>query len=104
MPIQRRTDTDPAWFLWLIAIPIAIVAAFLAFFFLTFFLIAAAVAAAGLAFRLWWLKRKLRRAATASPPEGPQIYEGEYRVLYEERRVGARRYGPAVEPEEGGRK
>lgn len=79
MPVHLRTDPYPAWLVWVIAIPIAIAAAFLAFFFLTFFLIAAAIAALGIGLRLWWLKRKLRRAG------GPQVIEGEYRVVYEER-------------------
>lgn len=75
----------PAWLVWMIAIPIAVVAAFLAFFFLAFFLIAAALSVLGIGLRLWWLKRKLRRRAS-----GPQVIEGEYRVLYEERAAAGR--------------
>ncbi len=99
MPDPLRTGPFPAWLVWSIAIPVAIAAAFLAFFFLSFFLIAAALAAVAFAIRLWWLKRKLRRVAASS--SGIHVFEGEYRLLYEERTVAERDPG---DPGAGDRK
>lgn len=49
--------------------------AVLAFFFLTLALVAGAILAAVILARLWWLKRKLQRAAKDG------VYEGEYVVI-----------------------
>lgn len=58
---------------YLILVPVFIVMAVLGIFFFTAFLAVFAVAAAGLAFRLWWLRRKLQKAGQAA--------EGDYVVI-----------------------
>lgn len=58
---------------YLFLIPVFTVMAVLGIFFFTAFLALFAVAAAGLAFRLWWLRRKLQKSAQAA--------EGDYVVI-----------------------
>lgn len=58
---------------YLFLVPMFIVMAVLGIFFFTAFLALFAVAAAGLAFRLWWLRRKLQKSGQAA--------EGDYVVI-----------------------
>lgn len=51
--------------------------AVLGIFFFTAFLALFAVAAAALGFRLWWLRRKMRK----SPGNSPDVREGDYVVI-----------------------
>lgn len=75
MRVQIQNLRYPVWVLWLVGVPIAVAAIALVVFFFTFFLIVFAFAALVFALRIWWLRRKLRRA----PPRS--IIEGEYVVL-----------------------
>ena len=61
------------WATYLLLIPVFIIMAVIGIFFFTAFLALFAVAAAGLGFRLWWLRRKLRKSTEAE--------EGEYLVI-----------------------
>ncbi|SCY57797.1 hypothetical protein SAMN05216420_10948 [Nitrosospira sp. Nl5] len=61
------------WATYLVLVPLFIIMAVLGIFFFTAFLALFAVAAIGLTFRLWWLRRKLRKSAEAE--------EGEYAVI-----------------------
>ena len=58
---------------YLFLVPAFIVMVVLGIFFFTAFLALFAVAAAGLAFRLWWLRRKLQKSGQAA--------EGDYVVI-----------------------
>ncbi|HET7062173.1 MAG TPA: hypothetical protein VFI43_08360 [Nitrosospira sp.] len=64
------------WLLYLLLVPAFIVMAILGIFFFTAFLALFAVVATGLALRLWWLRRELRK-----PAAGPDHREGEYQVI-----------------------
>ena len=50
------------WLTYLLLVPLLIIMVVLGIFFFTAFLALFAVAAAGLAFRVWWLRRKLRQS------------------------------------------
>lgn len=50
------------WLIYLLLIPVFIVMAVLGIFFFTAFFALFAVAGIGLGFRLWWLRRKLRKS------------------------------------------
>lgn len=76
MRIHIQTARYPVWLLWLAGIPLAIVASLLAIFFFTFFVIFFALAALAVGLRLWWLRRKLRRAPPASA-----VLDAEYEVI-----------------------
>lgn len=75
MPEEEIVHVSPGsrWAAYLLLIPVLIVMAVLGVFFFTAFLALFAVAAAGISFRLWWLRRKLRKAREAE--------EGEYVVI-----------------------
>ncbi|WP_151898846.1 hypothetical protein [Nitrosospira lacus] len=75
MPEEEIVHVSPGsrWAAYLLFIPVLIVMAVLGIFFFTAFLALFAIAAAGISFRLWWLRRKLRKAREAE--------EGEYVVI-----------------------
>jgi hypothetical protein len=64
------------WLVYVLLVPALIIMAIVGIFFFTAFLALFAVAAAGLGLRLWWLRRELRKSATA-----PQTAESEYQVI-----------------------
>jgi hypothetical protein len=66
------------WLASLLLIPILIAAAVIGFFVFVVILGLVLSVAAGLMLRLWWLRRKLRRAGPS------QILEGDYSVVREE--------------------
>jgi hypothetical protein len=66
------------WLAYLLLIPILIAAAVVGFFVLAVILGLVLLVVAGLLLRLWWLRRKLRRAGPS------QILEGDYVVVREE--------------------
>lgn len=71
----RTGGASPAsrWLAYLILVPVFIIMAVLGIFFFTAFLALFAVAAIGLGFRLWWLRRKVRKSMEAE--------EGNYVVI-----------------------
>ena len=75
IPEEEIVQVSPAsrWATYLFLIPVFIIMAVIGIFFFTAFLALFAIAAAGLAFRVWWLRRKLR--------ESMQTPEAEYRVI-----------------------
>ncbi|MDN5753884.1 MAG: hypothetical protein L0H15_11525 [Nitrosospira sp.] len=75
IPEEEIVHVSPAgrWMSWLVLVPLFIIMAVLGIFFFTAFLALFAIAAIGLTFRLWWLRRKLRRSAEAE--------QGEYVVI-----------------------
>ena len=82
----------PARILWLLGAACILV---LAFFFLVAAIVAGVLLAAGLLARVWWMGRKIRKAAEAG------IVTTEYRVI-ERERIAAPRLpegnGPLAEP------
>ena len=74
-PEEEFVQVSPAsrWAAYLFLIPVLIIMAVIGVFFFTAFLALFAVAAIGLACRLWWLRRKLRKTMEAET--------GEYRVI-----------------------
>lgn len=75
IPEEEFVHVSPAsrWTVYLILVPLFIIMAVLGIFFFTAFLALFAIAAAVLTFRLWWLRRKLRRSMEAE--------KGEYSVI-----------------------
>ncbi len=75
IPEEEIVHVSPGsrWASHLLLIPVLIVMAVLGIFFFTAFLALFAIAAAAISFRLWWLRRKLRKAMKAE--------EGEYVVI-----------------------
>ena len=73
--IFHTSPPGPAtrWLTYLLLVPLLIIMMVLGIFFFTAFLALFAIAAAGIAFRVWWLRRKLR--------ESMQTPEAEYRVI-----------------------
>lgn len=67
------------WLAYLLLIPLFVLAVVLAVFFFAAFLALLAVAALVVGARLWWLRRRLRRARQE------RAIEGEYVVIHEER-------------------
>ena len=67
-----------SWLSYLILVPAALAAVLLAVFFFAAFLAVFALAALVFSVRLWWLRRKLRKAAD------DHTLEGEYTVVEEE--------------------
>lgn len=67
------------WLAYLLLIPLFALAVLLAVFFFAAFLALLAVAALVVGARLWWLRRRLRRARR------DHALEGEYVVIHEER-------------------
>jgi type III secretory pathway component EscV len=65
------------WATYLFLIPIFIIMAIIGIFFFTAFLALFAVVAVGLAFRLWWLRRKLHKAREAEAGEYAVIEDAE---------------------------
>jgi len=71
-----RPSPASRWLAYLLLIPAFVVMAILGVFFFTAFLALFAVAAVGLGLRLWWIRRELRKSASAS-----EAAEGEYLVI-----------------------
>lgn len=67
-----------SWVSYLILVPATLAAVLLAMFFFAAFVAVFALAALVFSVRLWWLRRKLRKAADR------HTLEGEYRVVGEE--------------------
>jgi hypothetical protein len=72
---SMRAFSGSSWLNYLILLPILIVAVLLAIFFFATFLALFVLAAVSIGLRLWWLRRKLRKAA------GTQSLEGDYVVI-----------------------
>lgn len=73
-----RTRAGPGgWLFYLLLVPIFIVMAILGIFFFTAFLALFAVAAVSLGFRLWWLRRKLRKSMEAAGGQYSVIEDAE---------------------------
>lgn len=81
MPSIQERPAPPRWLAMLLLVPMLVVAAVFGFFIflaaLGFVLFAAVV----IGLRLWWLRRKLRTAASVTDP----VLEGEYIVVRETR-------------------
>jgi hypothetical protein len=75
----------PAWLAWLLAIPALAVAALFGLFVFLAVLGLALVIALYFGVRIWWLKRRLRRAA------GSEVLEAEYVVVRDSSRPDDRR-------------
>lgn len=75
IPEEEIVHVSPGgrWATYLLLIPVFIVMVVLGVFFFTAFLALFAIAAVGISFRLWWLRRKLRKSMEAE--------EGEYVVI-----------------------
>ena len=78
--VREIFGVSPArsWVSYLILVPAALAAVLLAMFFFAAFLAVFALAALVFSVRLWWLRRKLRKAADS------HTLEGEYQVVEEE--------------------
>ena len=61
----------------MLLLPALVVAAVIGFFVFAIVLGLVLIAGAGILLRLWWLRRKMRKAASS------QVLEGEYRVVRE---------------------
>jgi len=72
---QVKVMQVPGWLAWLIAIPALVVAALFGFVVFVAVLGLALLIALYLGIRIWWLRRKIRRA-----PES-EVIEGEYVVV-----------------------
>jgi hypothetical protein len=70
-----RVFSGSNWLHYLILLPVLIVAVLLAVFFFAAFLGLFVLAAVSIGLRLWWLRRKLRKAA------GARALEGDYVVI-----------------------
>ena len=79
-----RRSFARGWFAWLIVIPTVLAALALGVFFFALFSALLAVAALVVGVRLWWLRRRIRRAADSD------AIEAEYEVV-EERATSARK-------------
>ena len=62
-----------SWLNYLILLPVLIIAVLLAIFFFAAFLALFVLAVVSIGLRLWWLRRKLRKAAGAQPLEGDYV-------------------------------
>lgn len=62
-PPGLRLFTGPTWLAYLLAVPAVIGLVLLAAFFFAAFLALFTVTAIGVALRIWWLRRKLRKQA-----------------------------------------
>ncbi|GEM_PF-4410749 len=80
MAIELRSARYPAWIVWLVGVPLLLLALAAAIFFFTLFLIGFGLIAIALGLRLWWWRRKLRRQSPST------VLEGEYVVVREPRR------------------
>jgi hypothetical protein len=95
---DTRTSTEESvrafsgsnWLHYLILLPVLIIAVLLAIFFFAAFLGLFVLAAVSIGLRLWWLRRKLRKAA------GAQALEGDY-VVIEESHIIERKTGDTSE-------
>ncbi|MDQ3185699.1 MAG: hypothetical protein M3Q16_04415 [Pseudomonadota bacterium] len=72
-----RVSSAGRWFVYLAFVPLVIVMAVLGIFFFTAFFALFAIAAIGFAFRLWWLRRKLRQSTEAEEVEYAVIEDAE---------------------------
>ncbi len=75
MNIANESGGKQGWLAWLLLLPILIAAAVVGFFVFVAVLGLVLSAAAVLIARLWWLRRKIRKAAAS------QTLEGEYVVI-----------------------
>ncbi len=75
MNIENESGRKPGWLASLLLIPVLIAAALVGFFAFVVILGLVLFAAAVLITRLWWLRRKLRKAGAS------QTLEGEYVVI-----------------------
>jgi hypothetical protein len=95
---NTRTSTEESvrafsgsnWLHYLILLPVLIVAVLLAIFFFAAFVGLFVLAAVSIGLRLWWLRRKLRKAA------GARALEGDY-VVIEESHIIERKTGDTSE-------
>lgn len=74
----------PGWRSYLLLAPLLVASVVLGVFFFTLFMALFAVAALVFGARLWWLRRKLRKAAAAGAAGQPAVLDGEYTVVHEE--------------------
>jgi len=72
---QVKVVQVPGWLAWLIAIPVLVVAALFGFVVFVAALGVVLLFALYLGVRIWWLRRKIRRAPDST------IIEAEYRVV-----------------------
>ncbi len=79
LPEEEIVQVSPAgrWAIYLFLIPVFIIMAVIGVFFFTAFLALFAVVAVGLAFRVWWLRRKLRKTMEAEAGEYTVIEDAE---------------------------
>ncbi len=77
MVVRIAVTPKPRWFVWLLLVPLFIVAAVFGLVVLLVALGLVLAAAVWIGLRLWWLRRRAR---------GDQILEGEYVVVRETRR------------------
>ncbi|MBA2659403.1 MAG: hypothetical protein H0U72_07620 [Nitrosospira sp.] len=79
LPEEEIVQVSPAgrWATYLFLIPVFIIMAVIGIFFFTAFLALFAVVAIGLAFRLWWLRRKLHKTMEAEAGEYSVIEDAE---------------------------
>lgn len=79
LPEEEIVQVSPAgrWATYLFLIPVFIIMAVIGIFFFTAFLALFAVVAIGLAFRLWWLRRKLYKTMEAEAGEYSVIEDAE---------------------------
>ena len=79
LPEEEIVQISPAsrWATYLFLIPVFIIMAVIGVFFFTAFLALFAFIATGLAVRLWWLRRKLRKTAEAEVGEYTVIEDAE---------------------------
>ena len=72
------------WMRYLALAPFVAGAAVLSAFFFTAIIVLFLMATIGFGLRTWWLRRRLRSAASYAPPGQAQPLEGEYTIVSED--------------------